>query len=133
MLNDRMMYLEVNTRWRHCIGLAVLVVFDLVHTSRRFPPLASKKEKREKPKLQIAGNGKCALRHGWLKKVSDASGLITEDGKPKKIFSSDTAIADFGVGRNMFGWGWSTGGRGGQNSGRERKDFGWARTDFSGQ
>jgi|TARA_B100001964_G_C14170106_1_gene571039 hypothetical protein len=51
-------------------------------------------------KFQFSGHETFALRYGWLKKVVDA---LTSKTRPSEstIFSSEEAIAYFGVGKNM--------------------------------
>ncbi len=56
----------------------------------------------ERPQLNFSGHETFAVRYGWLKKVFDAFEAL--DGHPNKIrevFTSDDAIANFGVGKNM--------------------------------
>jgi hypothetical protein len=52
-------------------------------------------------KPQFSGHETFPLRYGWLKKVHDA--VAERKGAPdsKAAFTSDSAIADFGVGKNM--------------------------------
>jgi hypothetical protein len=54
-------------------------------------------------KLQFAGHETFPLRYGWLKKSYDAVCLARSKGNTgtKSIFSDDSAIAYFGVGKNM--------------------------------
>lgn len=50
---------------------------------------------------QFSGHETFPLRYGWLKKAFDAVALAEEMKDSKAIFSSDDAIARFGVGKNM--------------------------------
>lgn len=53
-------------------------------------------------KPQFSGHETFPLRYGWLKKAYDAvSKAELNSNAPKGVFSSDDAIADFGVGKNM--------------------------------
>jgi len=47
----------------------------------------------------FSGHETFPLRYGWLKKVYDQVVICAEDSK--SIFSRESAIADFGVGKNM--------------------------------
>ena len=53
---------------------------------------------------QFTGHETFPLRYGWLKKVYDAVSSFEDEGRKdetKEIFTSDAAIARFGVGKNM--------------------------------
>ncbi|HYC06238.1 MAG TPA: DUF4007 family protein [Azospirillaceae bacterium] len=53
-------------------------------------------------RLQFAGHDTFPLRYGWLKKAVDAVGEVEgRGGDTNAVFTSDSAIAAFGVGRNM--------------------------------
>ncbi|MDG6079019.1 DUF4007 family protein [Erythrobacter litoralis] len=58
---------------------------------------------RHESKLQVAGHETFPCRYGWLKKSYDAvrSEIMTEPDGRQHAFSPNTAIADFGVGKNM--------------------------------
>lgn len=58
---------------------------------------------RHELKLQVAGHETFPCRYGWLKKSYDAVRAEMTDGVQEKqqAFSPNTAIADFGVGKNM--------------------------------
>lgn len=51
-------------------------------------------------KLTFSGHETFPLKYGWLKKVYD---IVSNSDEPdaRKVFSSDDAIANFGVGKNM--------------------------------
>ena len=49
---------------------------------------------------QLSGHETFPLRYGWLKKAFDAVQLAVE-GDSRSVFTSDDAIARFGVGKNM--------------------------------
>lgn len=51
-------------------------------------------------KLTFSGHETFPLKYGWLKKVYDIV-KKSEDIDARKVFSSDQAIANFGVGKNM--------------------------------
>ncbi|WP_321393985.1 DUF4007 family protein [Emcibacter sp.] len=53
----------------------------------------------EKYKPQFAGHETFALRYGWLKKAFDEVQKAGDEAR--KVFTEDSAIATFGVGRNM--------------------------------
>jgi hypothetical protein len=50
---------------------------------------------------QLSGHETFPLRYGWLKKAYDAAVTAQQEGDTKSVFSSDDAIARFGVGKNM--------------------------------
>ena len=50
---------------------------------------------------QFSGHETFPLRYGWLKKVYDAISSTAGTTEVSSIFSSDSAIARFGVGKNM--------------------------------
>ena len=53
-------------------------------------------------KPQFSGHETFPLRYGWLKKVHDAVRENEQQGVDgKQVFSSEDAIARFGVGKNM--------------------------------
>jgi hypothetical protein len=53
-------------------------------------------------RLQFAGHETFPLRYGWLKKAYDAVALEKANGETLgTIFNEDSAIAIFGVGKNM--------------------------------
>lgn len=53
-------------------------------------------------RLQFAGHETFPLRHGWLKKAYDAVKAEESAGiAPGAVFNEESAIATFGVGRNM--------------------------------
>ena len=53
-------------------------------------------------KLQFSGHETFPLRYGWLKKVYDAVHACEQTGEDSKVlFTSEDAIARFGVGKNM--------------------------------
>lgn len=51
-------------------------------------------------KGHFSGHETFPIRHGWLKKVVDALGSKSSI-EPRLVFNADTAIAHFGVGKNM--------------------------------
>ncbi|WP_017963194.1 DUF4007 family protein [Rhizobium leguminosarum] len=53
--------------------------------------------------LQFAGHETFPLRYGWLKKSYDAitKALFDSLRDPRSVFTDESAIADFGVGKNM--------------------------------
>jgi hypothetical protein len=55
--------------------------------------------KSSKYKPQFAGHETFYLRYGWLKKAYDA--VNSYDGDARNAFTNDSAIATFGVGKNM--------------------------------
>lgn len=57
----------------------------------------------ERFKLQFAGHETFPLRYGWLKKAYDEvkRTLDTEGCDPRSVFADESAIAVFGVGKNM--------------------------------
>lgn len=57
----------------------------------------------DKYKLQFAGHETFPLRCGWLNKAYDqvARVLVSEDGDTNSIFTDESAISLFGVGKNM--------------------------------
>lgn len=52
-------------------------------------------------KPQFSGHETFPLRYGWLKKAFDAVENASGDNRERSVFSSDDAIARFGVGKNM--------------------------------
>ncbi|MBZ9774029.1 DUF4007 family protein [Mesorhizobium sp. CO1-1-8] len=53
-------------------------------------------------RLQFAGHETFPLRYGWLKKAYDAVRIsLSNDSQICSVFTDDSAIALFGVGRNM--------------------------------
>lgn len=54
-------------------------------------------------KIQFAGHETFPLRYGWLKKSYDAvkAAIAADKGDAKSVFADDSAIAYFGVGKNM--------------------------------
>ena len=54
-------------------------------------------------RLQLAGHETFPLRYGWLKKAYDAvaEAIKQADDPPLNVFADESAIARFGVGRNM--------------------------------
>lgn len=53
-------------------------------------------------RLQFAGHETFPLRHGWLKKAYEAVKVEESEGVvPGAVFNEESAIATFGVGRNM--------------------------------
>lgn len=54
-------------------------------------------------KIQFSGHETFPLRYGWLKKSYDAvcAAIASGSTEPKSVFTSEAAIADFGVGKNM--------------------------------
>ncbi|PBB81235.1 hypothetical protein CK218_12775 [Mesorhizobium sp. WSM3879] len=53
-------------------------------------------------RLQFAGHETFPLRYGWLKKAYDAVRTsLSNDSQICSVFTDDSAIAHFGVGRNM--------------------------------
>ncbi len=54
-------------------------------------------------RLQFAGHETFPLRYGWLKKSYDAVVAAQAEGQTdlRSIFTDDSAIATFGVGKNM--------------------------------
>ncbi len=55
----------------------------------------------ENYKPQFSGHETFPLRYGWLKKAYDAVDEFRDDSDNKVVFTSDEAIAYFGVGKNM--------------------------------
>jgi hypothetical protein len=57
----------------------------------------------DKYKLQFAGHETFPLRYGWLNKAYDqvARVISLEDGDTNSIFTDESAISLFGVGKNM--------------------------------
>lgn len=53
-------------------------------------------------KLTLSGHDTFPLRYGWLKKVHDQIEIQRKSEKFDNVFLQDTAIADFGVGKNML-------------------------------
>ena len=53
-------------------------------------------------KPTLSGHDTFPLRYGWLKKVHDQISAQPESEEIDNVFSQDTAIADFGVGKNML-------------------------------
>lgn len=53
-------------------------------------------------RLTLSGHDTFPLRYGWLKKVYDQIAIQPESEEIDNVFSRDTAIADFGVGKNML-------------------------------
>ena len=56
---------------------------------------------REDYRPQLSGHETFPLRYGWLKKAFDAVKTTAGDGDNRSIFTSEDAIARFGVGKNM--------------------------------
>lgn len=56
---------------------------------------------RDDYRPQFSGHETFPLRYGWLKKAFDAVCAAHDTDAARTIFSSDDAIAHFGVGRNM--------------------------------
>ena len=52
---------------------------------------------------QLSGHETFPLRYGWLKKAFDAVRATEGDGDNRSVFTSEDAIARFGVGKNMVG------------------------------
>ena len=50
---------------------------------------------------QFSGHETFPLRYGWLKKAYDAVARVEGALDGKKVFTDDSAIANFGVGKNM--------------------------------
>jgi hypothetical protein len=57
----------------------------------------------DKYKLQFAGHETFPLRYGWLNKAYDqvSKAEILPDGDTNSVFTDDSAISLFGVGKNM--------------------------------
>lgn len=53
-------------------------------------------------KPTLSGHDTFPLRYGWLKKVHDQIAIQPESEEIENVFSQNTAIADFGVGKNML-------------------------------
>ncbi|WP_201603087.1 DUF4007 family protein [Psychrobacter submarinus] len=53
-------------------------------------------------KPTLSGHDTFPLRYGWLKKVHDQIAIQLESEEIENVFSQNTAIADFGVGKNML-------------------------------
>ena len=53
-------------------------------------------------KPTLSGHDTFSLKYGWLKKVYDQIDKEIESDDPGNVFSSESAIADFGVGKNML-------------------------------
>ena len=53
-------------------------------------------------KPTLSGHDTFPLRYGWLKKVHDQIAIQPESEEIENIFSQHSAIADFGVGKNML-------------------------------
>ena len=53
-------------------------------------------------KPTLSGHDTFPLRYGWLKKVHDRIAIQPESEEIENVFSQNTAIADFGVGKNML-------------------------------
>ena len=50
---------------------------------------------------QFSGHETFPLRYGWLKKVTDALQVATDSADNRSVFTDSSAIARFGVGKNM--------------------------------
>ncbi|MCY4353900.1 MAG: DUF4007 family protein [Truepera sp.] len=50
---------------------------------------------------QLSGHETFPLRYGWLKKAFDAVEASEDETENRAVFKSDSAIAHFGVGKNM--------------------------------
>lgn len=56
----------------------------------------------ENIKPTLSGHDTFSLKYGWLKKVYDQINDLSDDNESSNVFSADSAIADFGVGKNML-------------------------------
>ena len=52
-------------------------------------------------KPQFSGHETFPLRYGWLKKAYDAVAVSQSQGQERSVLQDDSAIAKFGVGKNM--------------------------------